>query len=337
MKRFGLIFLILILISCGVEDMTQTILDRPINPNTKSGSALADDLSGTGKFQDSLLTNHAGTSRPSYADSTNVGLIWFDTAAFPVVYEKVWNGTLDIVTRKFDFTDGYVTDRIVQWESGRSYAVGDYAIGSDYELYRSLTAANEGNDPVGGGDPTNWRQKTGRVDSAVDIVIIDSGDANSDLTIDSGDANMDLTIDSADANTNLTLDGSAANTNIVNVGSIREQGSVGLELKMVATDIGPWDMDALGTRTVSLTVSPGVINAGRVVHLKAIIRNDNNDAAYPLDYATATGATAGTYYYDAATNSFELERFPARFFDSTDFDDALLNRGYVYIVYYTVP
>lgn len=113
MKRLcGLIILILI---SGYTIMAQNILDRPINPNTKSGTQLADDLSGTGKFQDSLLTNHAGTSRPSYADSSNAGLIWFDTTDFPVVIEKIWNGTADIPARTIDYSKLFVLDQISFW------------------------------------------------------------------------------------------------------------------------------------------------------------------------------------------------------------------------------
>lgn len=37
----------------------------------------------------------------------------------------------------------------------RAYKVGDYAVASDFKLYRALVA-QAGNDPSGGGDPTNW-------------------------------------------------------------------------------------------------------------------------------------------------------------------------------------
>lgn len=37
----------------------------------------------------------------------------------------------------------------------RPYDIGDYAVASDFKLYRALVAQT-GNDPTGGGDPTNW-------------------------------------------------------------------------------------------------------------------------------------------------------------------------------------
>jgi hypothetical protein len=141
--------------------MAQDILDRPINPNTKSGTQLADDLSGTGKFQDSLLTNHAGTSRPSYADSSNAGLIWFDTTDSPLIVEKIWNGTVDIPARRIDYDAELVIDQISTWEDDRDYPIGEYVKGSDHELYRGLVSPNENQDPADDGNPTYWRRQTG--------------------------------------------------------------------------------------------------------------------------------------------------------------------------------
>ena len=81
--------------------MSQFNLDDPINPATKSGTALASDLSS---WRDALHSCHSGTSRPSYAEA---GTIWINTAGTPwVVYMYDGNnditiGTVNATTDKF--------------------------------------------------------------------------------------------------------------------------------------------------------------------------------------------------------------------------------------------
>ena len=41
------------------------------------------------------------------------------------------------------------------WSPTRAYSIGDYVEATDFKLYRALVAQT-GNDPAGGGDPTNW-------------------------------------------------------------------------------------------------------------------------------------------------------------------------------------
>jgi len=134
--------------------MTQFDLDKPINPNTKSGSQLADDLSGVGKWRDALLTNHAGTSRPSYADSGNGGMVWIDFAAYPVVYEKLWTGAADVIIRTIDFSGPFVLDDVAPWNASRNYAVGEYVKSTSFQLYRGLLTPNVNHNPAS--SPTYW-------------------------------------------------------------------------------------------------------------------------------------------------------------------------------------
>jgi len=81
--------------------MTQFDLDTPINPNTKSGSVLASDLSA---WRDAINSCHAGTSRPAYAVA---GMFWRNTSGTPwVVYmydgsDDIAVGTVNATTNKF--------------------------------------------------------------------------------------------------------------------------------------------------------------------------------------------------------------------------------------------
>jgi len=81
--------------------MTQSNLDTPINPATKSGSTLADDLSGTNKWRDALHSLHKGSSRPSYAQA---GMLWVDDTNNPLWDIKLYDGTNDIVLGVFNTT-----------------------------------------------------------------------------------------------------------------------------------------------------------------------------------------------------------------------------------------
>lgn len=69
--------------------MSQNAIDFP--SSDPSGNNLLDDL--LDGFQEDVLTNNSGTSRPSYA---KVGTLWLDTTTNPWVV-KVFNGTDDII------------------------------------------------------------------------------------------------------------------------------------------------------------------------------------------------------------------------------------------------
>jgi hypothetical protein len=73
--------------------MTQNAL-APINPATTSGSDLATKLVNN---EESVLTQYAGSSRPTYAQS---GTLWLDTTTNPWLW-KVYNGTTDIILAAF--------------------------------------------------------------------------------------------------------------------------------------------------------------------------------------------------------------------------------------------
>lgn len=90
--------------------MTQNVLDYSQNP---SGAELMDTfLAGMAENQ---LTNHSGTSRPSYAQA---GTFWIDTTTNPWVL-KQFTGTNDIVIGTLDQTGlAFVARRALQDANG---------------------------------------------------------------------------------------------------------------------------------------------------------------------------------------------------------------------------
>lgn len=70
--------------------MSQNMFDD-IDPNTKSGSQLATDLNNQ---KASLLTNHSGAARPSYAVA---GTMWLDTSGGTTWLLKQYDGVDDVI------------------------------------------------------------------------------------------------------------------------------------------------------------------------------------------------------------------------------------------------
>jgi len=85
--------------------MTQFNLDTPINPATKSGTTLADDLSGTSKWRDALHSCHKGSSAPSYAQA---GMIWVDDTSDPSWGIYFHDGTDDILVATVNTTTNVI-------------------------------------------------------------------------------------------------------------------------------------------------------------------------------------------------------------------------------------
>lgn len=76
--------------------MTQTPI-APLDPDTVSGSDLADKLIDN---EQTLLTQHSGSSRPSYAQA---GTRWIDTTTNPWLL-KEYDGTSDVILYKINTT-----------------------------------------------------------------------------------------------------------------------------------------------------------------------------------------------------------------------------------------
>jgi hypothetical protein len=95
-------------------------------------------------------------------------------------------------------------------------------------------------------------------------------------------------------------------------------------------DIGTWNMDS----DFSVTVSHGIANGvSKIESISVKIYNDAQGQAYPLSYSGAGIAeTAGTWSWD--DNDVTLIRSTSAFFDSTDFNSTLINRGTITIRYH---
>ena len=99
-------------------------------------------------------------------------------------------------------------------------------------------------------------------------------------------------------------------------------------------DIGDWDMDA----TTSVTVATGLTSAEvmTIRDISVIIRNDANNALYPLDKLDnlTTGITSGgVEIVDGGFNNIIIQRYTTGDFDNTSFDSTSYNRGWITLEY----
>lgn len=102
--------------------------------------------------------------------------------------------------------------------------------------------------------------------------------------------------------------------------------------KVVA--IGVWNMDA-NLAPVDNPISLGCLKS-KIRSVSVIILDDNvNAKIYPLDYAAGVGAVSGRWEFLLITDvaDIALSRYDAGFFDSVNFDDAVKNRGWIYVKY----
>lgn len=94
-------------------------------------------------------------------------------------------------------------------------------------------------------------------------------------------------------------------------------------------DIGVWDMDT----DITATVLHGLADYKKIRSIQVIIREDSDVLRFPLNRAhTGTGAVSGGVE-NISTVNIILHRIPSGFFDSANFNDVVMNRGYVIIDY----
>jgi len=91
--------------------------------------------------------------------------------------------------------------------------------------------------------------------------------------------------------------------------------------------IGAWDMD---TTQIKLVNWANPVNR-LVVPVSIIIFSDVN-VGYNSYYLPQSNATSllGSYFYNKTAQRFELIRDNGGCFDNTDFNDGIINRGYIY-------
>jgi len=102
-------------------------------------------------------------------------------------------------------------------------------------------------------------------------------------------------------------------------------------------EIGAWDMDADTSKTVNVGV-----NHPKIRSIQAMIINDTSAAIMPLDSLYISGGTpngtmnGGINVIGASPitdDDVTLFRTPSKEFDSVNYDDSTMNRGYITIVY----
>lgn len=96
-----------------------------------------------------------------------------------------------------------------------------------------------------------------------------------------------------------------------------------LKTKIIA--LGVWNMDSIDhlDLTHGLTLS-------KIRNVSVSIINDAETYLYAIEYISS--ANSGGYWRTSATE-VEVIRLGSGFFDSTDFNDGAINRGYITILY----
>ncbi len=103
----------------------------------------------------------------------------------------------------------------------------------------------------------------------------------------------------------------------------------GLKVKVI--DIGDWDMNVSVAGAASVTVAHGLTLAN-IRAIKVTIRNDSNNAHYPLDYNTGAADNGGQWFVTATNVTCGVVTSGP--FDSASFNDgSSYNRGWVTIWY----
>ena len=98
-------------------------------------------------------------------------------------------------------------------------------------------------------------------------------------------------------------------------------------IKSRVIPIGVWDMDT----TSSVTVSMGDnIPLNSIIHITVMINNDAEDTRYDPSLVGSSWTET-----KADSTDITLTRSGSGFFDSTDFDDAVIDRGDVTVWYTT--
>lgn len=97
-------------------------------------------------------------------------------------------------------------------------------------------------------------------------------------------------------------------------------------LKTAVYEIGPWNMDSTSAANVNhnLTIS-------KIVGMQCIIINDARTNLIPLVTTLAWNTVEGRM--DILNTSIQISRRTGGQFDNANFDDGVLNRGYIILQY----
>lgn len=102
----------------------------------------------------------------------------------------------------------------------------------------------------------------------------------------------------------------------------------GLILRVKTLEIGVWNMDADGTKDVAhgLTYTD-------IIGVNGKIFQDPGGTEFPIVQGLVTGASLDLFVSYWNSTNIHLSRAAAGTFDNATFDDAVMNRGYLYVFY----
>lgn len=108
-----------------------------------------------------------------------------------------------------------------------------------------------------------------------------------------------------------------------------EAGIITLKKKVI--EIGTWNMDV--TDTVDVNHGITGLSPDKVRRVEAIIQRDDGVSVSPLNVTEFSTEKTGGSVQIVSTVLVRLKRTLGEFFDKPDFDDAVINRGWITIEY----
>lgn len=103
--------------------------------------------------------------------------------------------------------------------------------------------------------------------------------------------------------------------------------------KTIRMPIGPWDMDTVNSITgISL---PSDLSIDNITFDEVRVISDSGSHSYHLDMHTSGGVQGGSYHFSIGP-TISLYRLIGGFFDSTSYNDATINRGWITIRYLVI-
>jgi hypothetical protein len=105
--------------------------------------------------------------------------------------------------------------------------------------------------------------------------------------------------------------------------------SIDAHLVKTVFQIGAWDMDA----TIVITVNHSIPDITKIRSVSAMIFNDAGTFILPLDSFNSSTGTMQGGVTDISATQVRLTRLAGGSFDSTSYNDAVINRGYITVEY----
>jgi len=102
-------------------------------------------------------------------------------------------------------------------------------------------------------------------------------------------------------------------------------------IKRKRVEIGAWNMYASDTGQAIVNIPHGLLFS-KITAVNVFILNDNQDSKVPLLTGSGGSGTVNGSI-NIGTTSIELATYPGGYFDNSDFNDSLPNRGWIIIDY----